>query len=55
MSNNEEMAFNYMEVLVYHGFTRRRGVTKRKMKKKMEKLGFCNFTYVIVAVYFTIF
>ena len=84
MGNNEEMAFNYTEVIVYRSFTRRRGVlqkiplvkgtvhgnkkpfgTKIKVNtctnfvlgrlKKMEKSGFCNFTYVIVAVYFTTF
>ena len=27
VSNNEEMAFNYTEVLVYRSFTRRRGVS----------------------------
>ena len=26
-----------------------------RLKKKMEKSGFCNFTYIIVAVYFTTF
>ena len=29
MGNNEEMAFNYTEVIVYHSFTRPRGVLQR--------------------------
>ena len=82
MGNNKEMAFNYIEVLVYGSFTHPRGdptllkgtahrnkksfgakikvntCTKKKEEEEEmdgENQGISNFTYVIVAVYFTAF